>query len=330
VEIAGAFFTFAGDEAIEASTWTSIVTGTTAYIVLTASGTAGSQIVAATYTATAPTWRDDLQGWYASAASSARVVGSVYKAEATSYYPKTIYNLDVPSSYRQSGKEIFTASGVFCVPLSVNKIYLTGCAAGGNGGNGITTNLKGGGGGGGGEIIYKKAFSVTPGSCIPVIIGAVGAVTSFGTSSFNFGANGSIATSSGASGGAGGALVNGTCAGVTGGSVLSAGTTYSGTNSLFAYGGGDATYSGGGAGGLGAIGFYYANSSGGSSTYSGGAAGMLSGGGGGGGTGSGGPDGANGGNAGYGGGGGGGGSGFGGGSAGTGGAGGPAILIVEW
>ena len=78
-EIAGAFFTFAGDEAIEASTWTSIVTGTTAYITLTASGTAGSQVVVAAYTSTAPTWRDDFQGWYASAASSVRVIGSVYK-----------------------------------------------------------------------------------------------------------------------------------------------------------------------------------------------------------------------------------------------------------
>jgi len=91
VEIAGAFFTFAGDEAINASSWTSIVTGTTAYITLTASGTAGSQIVDAAYTSTAPTWRDDFQGWYASAASNVRVIGTVYKAEATSYYPKFIY-----------------------------------------------------------------------------------------------------------------------------------------------------------------------------------------------------------------------------------------------
>jgi hypothetical protein len=115
VEIAGAFFTFAGDEAIEASTWTSIVTGTTAYIVLTASGTAGSQIVAATYTSTAPTWRDDLQGWYASAASSARVVGSVYKAEATSYYPKYLLASDQVSSF----PGVFKISGTLSVASSL-------------------------------------------------------------------------------------------------------------------------------------------------------------------------------------------------------------------
>lgn len=91
VEIAGAFFTFASDETINASSWTAITTGTTAYIALTPSGTAGSQVVTAAYTATAPTWRDDLQGWYASAASSTRVIGTVYKAGATSYYPKYIY-----------------------------------------------------------------------------------------------------------------------------------------------------------------------------------------------------------------------------------------------
>lgn len=88
VEIAGAFFTFAGDET--PTGWSSISTGSTAYIALTASGTAGSQIVTASYTSTAPTWRDDLQGWYASAASSVRIVASVYKAEATSYYPKYV------------------------------------------------------------------------------------------------------------------------------------------------------------------------------------------------------------------------------------------------
>jgi hypothetical protein len=99
VEIAGAFFSFPADELIEASTWTSIVTGNTAYIALTASGTAGSQVVTATYTGTAPTWRDDLQGWYASAASTVRVVGSVYKAEATNYGPKYVFAPDQVSYF---------------------------------------------------------------------------------------------------------------------------------------------------------------------------------------------------------------------------------------
>ena len=88
VEIAGAFFTFSSDET--PTGWSSVVTATTGYIALTASGTAGSQVVNANYTSTAPTWRDDLQGWYASAASSVRIVASVYKAESASYYPKYV------------------------------------------------------------------------------------------------------------------------------------------------------------------------------------------------------------------------------------------------
>ena len=74
VEIAGAFFNFPADETINASTWTSIASGNTAYIVLVPAGAAGSQTVTAEFTATAPVWRDDNQGWYASAASVSRVI----------------------------------------------------------------------------------------------------------------------------------------------------------------------------------------------------------------------------------------------------------------
>lgn len=88
VEIAGAFFQFTVDET--PTGWSAISTGSTAYIALTASGTAGSQIVDASYTGTAPTWRDDMQGWYASAASSVRIVASIYKNSATSYLKKKI------------------------------------------------------------------------------------------------------------------------------------------------------------------------------------------------------------------------------------------------
>lgn len=115
VEIAGAFFTFASDETINASSWTAITTGTTAYITLTASGTAGSQIVVAAYTSTAPTWRDDLQGWYASAASSVRIVASVYKAESTSYYPKFIMPIAQEGSQRSINANTASISSSFAV-----------------------------------------------------------------------------------------------------------------------------------------------------------------------------------------------------------------------
>jgi hypothetical protein len=111
-EIAGAFFTFVSDEAINASSWTAIVTGTTAYITLTPSGTAGSQIVDVAYTSTAPTWRDDHQGWYASAASNVRVIGSVYKAEAANYGPKYLYDAMQDNRHKLASLNVNSATVV--------------------------------------------------------------------------------------------------------------------------------------------------------------------------------------------------------------------------
>jgi hypothetical protein len=335
VEIAGAFFQFAADET--PTGWTSIATGSTAYIALTASGTAGSQIVEASYTATAPTWRDDHQGWYASAASSVRVIGSVYKAEATNYGPKYIYNPKSPDTYRQSGKQVFTSSGVFHVPLTVSQVYLTGCAAGGNGGDGVDGNYAGGGGGGGGEIVLNKAFSVTPGSSVVVTIGSVGANTSFGAVSFNCGNNGSNGLGAiGGAGGTGGALGNGVVAGASGGrGGNSTETGITGSTSGFAEGGGGGaplsfvSGGGGGGGGLGSFAYYSAPSAGGGGSVTGGAMGSHGGGGGGGGAGNG-VSGGSGGRGGYGSGGGGGGANYNAGVGGVGGSGGSAILIVEW
>jgi hypothetical protein len=91
IEIGGSFFL--ADSAITptASSWTSITTATTAYLALTASGTAGSMILSAAWTSTAPTWREDMQAWYATAASVVRVIGSAYKVGATQQETKTLY-----------------------------------------------------------------------------------------------------------------------------------------------------------------------------------------------------------------------------------------------
>lgn len=91
VEIAGAFFHFATDCAPNASSWTAITTGTTAYLSLTPSGSAGTQIVSASYIVGPPVWSTSKQGWYASAGSVDRVIGSAYKVGPTSYQNKTIY-----------------------------------------------------------------------------------------------------------------------------------------------------------------------------------------------------------------------------------------------
>ena len=87
IEIAGAFFKADSDVAI--LDWASITTGLSCYIALTPSGSAGSQTLAASFTTIAPVWVTDKNGWYASAASSVRYVGSVYKNSETEYLAKT-------------------------------------------------------------------------------------------------------------------------------------------------------------------------------------------------------------------------------------------------
>lgn len=329
VEIAGAFFTFVADETPDASTWTSLATGATGYIALTPSGTAGSQIVSVTYTATAPTWRDDFQGWYASAASTTRVIGTVYKTDTPSYNNKKLFDFQQDSS-DTSGYKVYTSSGYFFVPPNVSTVYITGTAAGGNGGNGNTT-LSGGGGGGGGEIILTKGFSVTPLATIPITIGEPGSNTMFGAVSFNCGSSGGNAVGAvGGAGGSGGILINGSVAGANGGKGLGTTAAVIGGATDFAGGGGISPLGVSGGGGGGGFGFhvgYISPTAGGTSSTTGGVIGTFGGGGGGGsyntaGTG------ASGGRGGYGSGGGGGGGGSSG--SGTPGSGGSAILIVSW
>jgi hypothetical protein len=92
VEIAGGFFLADSEITINASSWTAISTTGTAYLALTPSGSAGSQTLAAAWTSTAPTWSESKQGWYATAASNTRVVGSCYKNGTASYTKKYILN----------------------------------------------------------------------------------------------------------------------------------------------------------------------------------------------------------------------------------------------
>jgi hypothetical protein len=314
VEIAGAFFTFTVDETINATSWTAITTGNTAYIALIPAGTAGSQTVTASYTATAPVWSTSKQGWYASAGSSTRVIGSVRKAEATSQLDKIVF--DGMDSQNGHKIRIYLTTGTFLVPANVSEVWLTGCAAGGNGGAGTSGVVTGGGGGGGGEFVLNKKIIVTAGAAITVSIGGTGSTTSFGTTVLNHGVNG-VNGASGGAGGAGGALSLGSEAGGAGGAGGSVGVPGAGgvSTSLCGGGGGTAAYQGGGGGASSGM---FANYKRATAGTSGGAGGSLGGGGGGGGAGSGGEGG-------YGGGGGGGSA-----SSGGGGAGGPAVLIVEW
>jgi len=93
IEIAGAFFKASEIITPNASSWTAIATASTAYLGLTPSGTAGTQILSAAWISTAPVWATDKQGWYSSAGSNIRAVASAYKAAgATAQSEKTLYN----------------------------------------------------------------------------------------------------------------------------------------------------------------------------------------------------------------------------------------------
>jgi hypothetical protein len=317
VEIAGAFFTFTVDETINATSWTAITTGNTAYIALIPAGTAGSQTVTASYTATAPVWSTSKQGWYASAGSSTRVIGSARKAEATSQLDKIVF--DGMNSQNGHKTRIYLTTGTFLVPANVSEVWITGCAAGGNGGTGGAGGTSGGGGGGGGELVWKKKIPVTAGAAIAVSIGGAGSTTSFGTTVLNHGVNG-VNGASGGAGGAGGALSLGDEAGGAGGDGGTNSSWAGGTSTSFSNGGLAGAYYAGGGGGA-SIGMFasYRKSTAG---VGGGAGGAFGGGGGGGLTGGGAGIGGTGG---YGGGGGGGAV-----ASSAGGAGGPAIIIVEW
>lgn len=85
IEISNAYFYVSSNETPNGTTWTNITTGNTAYITLTPSGTAGSQIITTEWTDTAPTYIPAKGGWYLSAASNIRYAFSAIKESATEY-----------------------------------------------------------------------------------------------------------------------------------------------------------------------------------------------------------------------------------------------------
>ena len=140
VEISGAFFKADTDITPNASSWTAVTTATTAYLQLTPSGTAGTQILSASWLTSGTVWSTSKQGWYASAASISRVVASAYKVgPTTSASTKQLLgnNQSMFESYRWQGqKELLTASsGSYIVPSNVYRLRVT-CIGGGGGGSG--------------------------------------------------------------------------------------------------------------------------------------------------------------------------------------------------
>jgi hypothetical protein len=83
VEISNSIFIFNSNESITG--WSSITTGSTAYVKLTPAGTAGTQTVTAGWASTAPTYIAAKGGFYLSAGSDIRYVASAIKHSATEY-----------------------------------------------------------------------------------------------------------------------------------------------------------------------------------------------------------------------------------------------------
>jgi hypothetical protein len=184
VEIGSAFFQFASAETINATSWSGITTATTAYLALTPSGTAGSQIVSAAWTATTPVWSTSKQGWYASAASVTRIVGSAYKVGATSYSNKNIFSEKPFSNWHGITETITSGSGNYIVPKDVTRIKVTCIGGGGAGGSSVSGGSFSGGGGGGTDIalamkILSTIIYVIPGQSIAYSVGSTGVQTTF-------------------------------------------------------------------------------------------------------------------------------------------------------
>ena len=153
----------------------------------------------------------------------------------------------------QIGREVFKSSGTFFVPEGVTAVDVLVVAGGGCGGP-----RDGTGGGGAGGLVYVESYPVTPGTSVPVIVGAggrwgVGEISgNGGDSSFGSivaiggGRGGSHERGPAASGGSGGGGGSYESSVIEGGS----GTPGQGND------GGDAkpTHTGGGGGGAGAAG----------------------------------------------------------------------------
>lgn len=110
VEVAGTFFKCDSDTTIDSSSWGAIASASNCYIALEVSGTAGSQVITPYFTSIAPVWVASKNGYYATAGSSVRVVGGVYKGTATSQENKFLYR-GLDTSLKFYGINLNTAFG---------------------------------------------------------------------------------------------------------------------------------------------------------------------------------------------------------------------------
>lgn len=150
-----------------------------------------------------------------------------------------------------TGEQNFTSSGVFTVPANVTKIIVEVWGGGGGGGGGDGGAHSGGGGGGGGYT-QKRISGLTPGSTIPVTIGAAGLGGAPGYSG-TAGSTTSFGSYCSATGGDGGDFYPGSSRGSLGGLGINGNLNLNGDcgdPSETTVGGGGGSGARGGAGGL--------------------------------------------------------------------------------
>lgn len=159
IVINSAYFIADADVTPNATSWSIITTATTAYLGLTASGTAGSQILEASWHSSPPVFVPAQNGWYVSGSSNIRIVASVYKNSHTSYLQKQLINYG--QSFPGSVGDIIphnglgwvdnvtkpgwyactTANSVYGVPALTNKFIMGALTPGGTGGNNSVTEV---------------------------------------------------------------------------------------------------------------------------------------------------------------------------------------------
>ncbi len=272
IEIAGAFFKATTDITPDSASWTAISTNARAYLLLTPSGSVGSQTLAASWSSSIPVWSVSKQGWYTTTGSAVRVVASVIKLSSTTSGTK--YLMERQTSIK-GVVEVLTSGTTWVVPAGIHRIKVTTIGGGGGGGNSGSTGAAsggGGGGGGGGGQWVRSFVTVIPGNTITYAIGAGGAFGggSGGTSSLT-GASSALGGSPGAA--SPGGSTQGAVGGDGGGAGEGGGAGGPGTPGGSSGGGGVQGGNGGPGGAAGSVGQIYGGGGGGAGGPGGGGSG---------------------------------------------------------
>jgi hypothetical protein len=202
-ELAGALYRVeGGDMAVDV---TGVSGDGTYYIYINPS------LLTAYASATVPTWRGDLGGFYLASDSNVKAffrfvksgtsyIGRSNIIQTVAYIPNIIDSLTITGNLVAPyvlKRQIFTSSGTWIKPTSVSLVKVICVGKGGNGGRRGGTLVTGGGGGGAGE--YRESI-ISVSENVTVTIGTD---TSFGTFTALAGPNGDDGDA-GTTGGAGG------------------------------------------------------------------------------------------------------------------------------